>query len=149
MQDFDYWSDAEIQRVCKVGFTAAGSLVGGAVGGLLSTVTAGAAAPLTVPAGVAYGAVLGFAAGLLVCPRVPREKVDAFLEGRPLSRTDATEVLRAIGQISGARDKLQVLALAEVLRRAHVGRSAAGATGTSGAVAPPTHARMIWSTLPA
>ena len=28
MQDFDYWSDAEIQRVCKVGFTAAGSLVG-------------------------------------------------------------------------------------------------------------------------
>jgi len=42
-----------------------------------------------------------------------------------------------------------VLALAEALRRAHVGRSAAGATGGSSAVASAAHAQMVWSTLPA
>jgi hypothetical protein len=119
MEDLTLWTEADWQKACKYGFTVFGGLVGGAFGGLASTPSAGAAAALTVPAGAAYGAAIGLTTGLLLCPRISKEKAEQFLSGAPMSKADAGRVLSALADVSAARSKDEVLQLAALLRTAH------------------------------
>lgn len=141
MDDLLEWSDADFQKACKYGFSAAGGLIGGAFGAFASTTTAGAAAPVTIPGGMLYGAALGLGMGLLACPRLSKEKVRAFLMGQAIPKRDAAAVLSALGGISGVRDKELLLRMAAALRQAHV--VSGGMTPMRDAGSPRAHAQVL------
>ena len=126
MDDFNLWTDQDLQKACKFGFVVAGGLIGGAFGGLASTPTGGVAAPLTVPGGAAYGAALGLAASLLACPYVSKATVERFLAGKTLHKGEAVAVFSAVGKLTAAKDKTQVAYLAATVQQAHAGRGPGG-----------------------
>jgi hypothetical protein len=147
MDDFEFWSEADWQKACKVGFTVAGGLVGGAFGALASTPTGGSAAPLTIPAGASYGAALGLGAGLLVCPHISKQKAEQFLSGEPMAKADAAQALRAMARISGARSKDEVLRLAATAQWAYSIDRAHGRRGSAASCSAQAGAQSVLASL--
>lgn len=145
MDDSTIWSEEDFRQGCKVGFTVAGGLVGGAVGAFGAAGTGGAGI-VAMPVAIAYGAALGLGTALLVCPRVSPEKVRRFLSGEPVSRNNAGAIMNALGAISGVRDKKQLLVLAAAARHAHRTRAAVASEPASSR-SPAADARVLLTAL--
>ena len=69
-------------------------------------------APAVVTPAVGFGFLRFVAPTPLKVEKPKREKAEAFLSSRAMSRNDAASVLSALAKISAARDKEQVLLLA-------------------------------------